>query len=168
MLYSCGPGLFDRCEHVIHAAETCRLKTVKAYSGVFHLLPLGLRVQEKIERLIDKHMLRLGIALALLLPPPRLTTQVPVNYHSHPSPPKHYGRNRGDSMETATRRYSRHIPHRIKSTTHQSVKLLRLNARSGPGFMLSPTHEEEITTLVASTLKSYKELPIRLYQVSTY
>lgn len=32
--------------------------------------------------------------------------------------------------------------------------------------MLSPTHEEEITTLVASTLKSYKDVPLRLYQIS--
>lgn len=33
-------------------------------------------------------------------------------------------------------------------------------------YLLSPTHEEEITSLVASTTKSYKELPIRLYQIS--
>lgn len=32
----------------------------QAYSGVFHLLPLGLRIQEKIERLIEKHMSKLG------------------------------------------------------------------------------------------------------------
>lgn len=34
--------------------------------------------------------------------------------------------------------------------------------------MLSPTHEEEITTLVASTLNSYKDLPLRLYQTSAF
>lgn len=28
----------------------------QAYAGIFHMLPLGLRVQEKLERLIDKHM----------------------------------------------------------------------------------------------------------------
>lgn len=32
--------------------------------------------------------------------------------------------------------------------------------------MLSPTHEEEITTLVANTVQSYKDLPLRLYQIS--
>lgn len=32
----------------------------QAHSGFFHLLPLGLRVQEKLERLIDKHMINLG------------------------------------------------------------------------------------------------------------
>lgn len=36
---------------------------VKAHSGFFHLLPLGSRVQEKLERLIDKHMSILGIPL---------------------------------------------------------------------------------------------------------
>lgn len=32
----------------------------QAYSGIFHLLPLGLRVQDKLERLIDRHMSSLG------------------------------------------------------------------------------------------------------------
>ncbi|KAL4993094.1 hypothetical protein BDV10DRAFT_179685 [Aspergillus recurvatus] len=32
----------------------------KAYAGIFHMLPLGLRVQEKLERLIDRHMQSLG------------------------------------------------------------------------------------------------------------
>jgi prolyl-tRNA synthetase len=32
--------------------------------------------------------------------------------------------------------------------------------------LLAPTHEEEITTLVARTVKSYKELPLRLYQIT--
>ncbi|KAI9488779.1 hypothetical protein BDB00DRAFT_26720 [Zychaea mexicana] len=32
-------------------------------------------------------------------------------------------------------------------------------------MLLSPTHEEEITQLVASELKSAKQLPIRLYQI---
>ena len=30
-------------------------------SGIFNLLPLGLRVQNKIEALIDKHMRAIGI-----------------------------------------------------------------------------------------------------------
>ncbi|KAH0561947.1 hypothetical protein GP486_003343 [Trichoglossum hirsutum] len=33
-------------------------------------------------------------------------------------------------------------------------------------YLLSPTHEEEITSLVDSVIKSYKELPLRLYQIS--
>lgn len=33
----------------------------KAHSGLFQFLPLGLRIQEKIERLLDKHMTKIGI-----------------------------------------------------------------------------------------------------------
>jgi prolyl-tRNA synthetase len=29
---------------------------IESHSGIFHLLPLGLRVQSKLERLLDKHM----------------------------------------------------------------------------------------------------------------
>jgi prolyl-tRNA synthetase len=32
----------------------------QAHSGIFQLLPLGLRVQDKIEKLIDKHMRSVG------------------------------------------------------------------------------------------------------------
>lgn len=35
--------------------------TAQAYTGLFHLLPLGLRVQEKIERLIEHFMDRVGM-----------------------------------------------------------------------------------------------------------
>ncbi|RFU76769.1 prolyl-trna synthetase 1 [Trichoderma arundinaceum] len=47
-----------------------------------------------------------------------------------------------------------------------SAELFRLNDRKEVPIMLSPTHEEEITTLVASTLKSYKDLPLKLYQIT--
>jgi len=33
-------------------------------------------------------------------------------------------------------------------------------------YLLSPTHEEEITSLVARTVRSYKDLPLRLYQIT--
>lgn len=43
-------------------------------------------------------------------------------------------------------------------------ELLRLKDRKDSGFLLSPTHEEEVTALVASVVHSYKDLPLRLYQ----
>ncbi|KAJ4380762.1 hypothetical protein N0V86_004124 [Didymella sp. IMI 355093] len=43
-------------------------------------------------------------------------------------------------------------------------ELLRLKDRKDSGFLLSPTHEEEVTSLVASMVHSYKDLPLRLYQ----
>lgn len=44
-------------------------------------------------------------------------------------------------------------------------ELLRINDRKESGFLLSPTHEEEITALVAGMVHSYKDLPLRLYQI---
>ena len=48
----------------------------------------------------------------------------------------------------------------------RSSELLRLEDRKGVKYLLSPTHEEEITTIIANSVQSYKELPLRLYQVS--
>ncbi len=44
-------------------------------------------------------------------------------------------------------------------------ELLQVKDRRESGFLLSPTHEEEITALVASLVHSYKDLPLRLYQI---
>jgi prolyl-tRNA synthetase len=44
--------------------------------------------------------------------------------------------------------------------------LFKFSDRKETDFLLAPTHEEEITTLVARTVKSYKELPLRLYQIT--
>jgi prolyl-tRNA synthetase len=45
-------------------------------------------------------------------------------------------------------------------------EFLRLQDRKGAKYLLSPTHEEEITEIVASSVNSYKDLPLRLYQVT--
>ncbi|KAL5465946.1 hypothetical protein PMIN06_000288 [Paraphaeosphaeria minitans] len=101
---------------------------VQAHSGVFHLLPLGLRVQNKLESLIDKHMSSIGASKVSL---------------SHIST---------EELWKQTGRYS------------SNSELLRINDRRESGFLLAPTHEEEITALVASMVQSYKDLPLRLYQ----
>ena len=46
-------------------------------------------------------------------------------------------------------------------------ELLRFKDRHGRGYCLGPTHEEVITDLVRGEIKSYKQLPINLYQVQT-
>lgn len=46
-------------------------------------------------------------------------------------------------------------------------ELLRLNDRHGRDYCLGPTHEEVITDLVRGEIKSYKQLPVNLYQVQT-
>lgn len=44
--------------------------------------------------------------------------------------------------------------------------MFRLGGPERTGYLLGPTHEEEITNLVAGTISSYKDLPLRLYQIS--
>ncbi|KAF4974504.1 hypothetical protein FZEAL_8600 [Fusarium zealandicum] len=103
----------------------------QAHSGIFQLLPLGLRVQDKIEKLLDKYMRSVGAS--------RLSLS-------------------SISSEDLWRRSDR--------LDRVAPELFRLTDRKEVPLILSPTHEEEITTLVAATLKSYKELPIRLYQIT--
>ncbi|KAH6895143.1 hypothetical protein B0T10DRAFT_477172 [Thelonectria olida] len=103
----------------------------QAHSGIFQLLPLGLRVQDKIEKLVDKHMHYIG------------ASKLSLSTISSEELWKKSGR-----LELV------------------SSELFRLADRKEVPMILSPTHEEEITTLVAGTLKSYKDLPIRLYQIT--
>ncbi|KAH7017859.1 hypothetical protein EDB80DRAFT_706199 [Ilyonectria destructans] len=103
----------------------------QAHSGIFQLLPLGLRVQDKIEKLIDKHMQSVGAS--------RLSLST-------------------ISSEDLWRKSGR--------LDLVASELFRVADRKENPLILSPTHEEEITTLVAGTLKSYKDLPIRLYQIT--
>ena len=44
-------------------------------------------------------------------------------------------------------------------------ELMRLVDRHDHGFCLGPTHEELITSLVKGELRSYKQLPVNLYQI---
>ncbi|MFJ7667734.1 proline--tRNA ligase [Lysinibacillus sp. NPDC097195] len=46
-------------------------------------------------------------------------------------------------------------------------ELMRLQDRHNRDFALGPTHEEVITTLVRDEIKSYKKLPLTLYQIQT-
>ncbi|WP_147822282.1 proline--tRNA ligase [Salidesulfovibrio onnuriiensis] len=46
-------------------------------------------------------------------------------------------------------------------------ELLRFNDRHGRDYCLGPTHEEVITDLVRGEVRSYKQLPVNLYQVQT-
>jgi len=46
-------------------------------------------------------------------------------------------------------------------------ELIRLKDRHQRGFVLGPTHEEVITSLVAAEAGSYRQLPLRLYQIQT-
>ncbi len=101
-------------------------------SGIYDMLPLGLKVLRKVEQIIREEMNRAG-AQEVLLPmvqPSELW--------------KETGRWEGNGKE-----------------------LLRFKDRHERDFCLGPTHEEIITDLVRREVKSYKELPIALYQIQT-
>ncbi|EED24118.1 prolyl-tRNA synthetase [Talaromyces stipitatus ATCC 10500] len=102
----------------------------QAYSGIFHMLPLGLRVQNKLEALIDRHMESLGASKV--------------------------------SLSSLSSQELWEKTGRLKSGS----EVFKFNDRKESRFLLAPTHEEEITSLVASLVNSYKELPLRLYQIT--
>ncbi|MCJ1470244.1 hypothetical protein MMC07_008889 [Pseudocyphellaria aurata] len=103
----------------------------QSHSGFFQLLPLGLRIQEKIEKLLDKHMVKVG------------ASKVSLSTFSTEDLWEKSGRLKKGSSE-----------------------LFRLQDRKETKFLLSPTHEEEITAIVRDIVHSYKELPLRLYQIT--
>ena len=49
----------------------------------------------------------------------------------------------------------------------QGKELMRFKDRHLHDLALGPTHEEVVTSLVAGELKSYKQLPLNLYQIQT-
>ncbi|PPJ53400.1 hypothetical protein CBER1_00939 [Cercospora berteroae] len=103
----------------------------QAQSGIFHLLPLGLRVLDKVEHMIDKHMQSVGAA------------KVSLSSLSSTDLWEKSGRLDGRDKE-----------------------LFQLRDRKDAKFLLAPTHEEEITTIVKNAVHSYKDLPLRLYQIT--
>ncbi|KKA30201.1 hypothetical protein TD95_001903 [Thielaviopsis punctulata] len=99
--------------------------------GMFHMLPLGLRVQKKIEALLDYYMQSVG------------------------------GTRLGMSAISSKDLW-------VKSGRYEAMapEVLQLQDRKGAPYLLGPTHEEEITNLVAKNVNSYKDLPLRLYQIT--
>ncbi|KAL5594553.1 uncharacterized protein BROUX77_007900 [Berkeleyomyces rouxiae] len=99
--------------------------------GVFHMLPLGLRVQKKIEALLDIYMQSVG------------------------------GTRLGMSAISSKELW-------VKSGRYQAMapETFQFQDRKDSSYLLGPTHEEEVTNLVSKTVKSYKELPLRLYQIT--
>jgi hypothetical protein len=45
------------------------------------------------------------------------------------------------------------------------IQLFRLKDRKGTEHLLAPTHEEEITALVAKEVVGWRSLPVRVYQI---
>lgn len=99
-------------------------------AGIYELLPLGVRVQQKIAAIVREEMNASG-AQEVLMP-----AILPAEYFQETGRWELYG-----------------------ST------LLRLKDRKGGDYHLGPTHEEIITDMVRREVKSYKQLPLNLYQI---
>lgn len=67
------------------------------------------------------------------------------------------------------------MPHLLPATLWQEsgrykkygAEMFRLQDRHGRESLLGPTHEETFTEIVAKNLKSYKQMPLALYQIQT-
>jgi len=93
------------------------------------MLPLGLRIQSKIEALIDKHMQSLS------------ASKVSLSSISSQKLWEQTGR-----LQTGS-------------------EFFRFKDRRDAQWLLAPTHEEEITSLVKDVVHAPGHLPIRLYQI---
>jgi prolyl-tRNA synthetase len=102
----------------------------KSAAGVYSLLPLGVRVVQKIERIVREELDRAG-AQEVLLP------------MFHPA-----------ELWQESGRWQAYGP-----------ELLRVKDRKGAEFAVSPTAEEAIVDLVRRDVRSFRQLPLTLYQI---
>jgi prolyl-tRNA synthetase len=102
----------------------------KLAAGIYSLLPLGMRVVAKVERIIREELTRAG-AEEVLLP------------MVHPA-----------ELWQESGRWQKYGP-----------ELLRIKDRKNADFAVSPTAEEAICDLVRRDVKSYRQLPLNLFQI---
>ena len=104
----------------------------KVAAGVYSFLPIGLRVIQKIEKIIREEMTLAG-ASEVLLP-----AVIPGELWKESGRWDAYG-----------------------------AQLLRFTDRKEAPFVIGPTHEESIVDLVRDDVKSYRQLPLNLFQIQT-
>lgn len=103
-------------------------------------------MQEKLERLIDKHMQSLG-RISLLRFHERFLTE-------------YTGASKVSLSSISSQELWEH-----SGRLTESSEVFRFQDRKETRYLLAPTHEEEITALVGGLTSSYKSLPLRLYQI---
>jgi len=101
-------------------------------AGAYTYLPLGLRVLNKVARIVREEMDAAG-ALELLMP-----ALQPVELWRESGRYETFGE-----------------------------LLMQLKTSSGQHVALGPTHEEVVTDIARALFKSYKQLPVTLYQIQT-
>jgi prolyl-tRNA synthetase len=104
----------------------------KLAAGIYTILPLGVRVMQKVERIIREEMNRAG-AQEVVMP-----CLLPADLWQESGRWEQYGK-----------------------------ELFRLKDRHDRDYCLGPTHEEVITDLARREIRSYRQLPINLYQIQT-
>jgi prolyl-tRNA synthetase len=104
----------------------------KVAAGIYSFLPLGLRVVQKVSRIVREEMNRAG-ASEVFMP-----AVIPGELWQESGRWDKYG-----------------------------AQLLRLKDRKGGDFVVGPTHEEVICALVRSDVRSWRQLPLNLYQIQT-
>jgi prolyl-tRNA synthetase len=102
----------------------------KVASGIYELLPFGLKAMRKVEKVIREEMERIG-AQEVLLP-----VVIPAELWKESGRWEEYGK-----------------------------ELLRFKDRHDRDFCLGPTHEEVVTDLVRREVRSYRQLPLCLFQI---
>lgn len=102
----------------------------KKASGLYDILPLGVRVLLKIEKIIREEMNRAGAQEVIL----------PI---MHPA-----------ELWIESGRWNAY-----------GKEMIKFEDRHGRSYALGPTAEEMITDLVRKEVKSYKDLPLNLYQI---
>ncbi|TMC88783.1 MAG: proline--tRNA ligase [Chloroflexi bacterium] len=107
-------------------------------SGVYSLLPPGTRVIHKISQIVREEMDRAG-GQEVIMPvlQPKDLWDIP---------PAGGGPTRSEVFGDV---------------------LFKLKDRKGRDMVLGPTHEEVVTTLVSEFVRSYRDLPQRIYQIQT-
>ncbi|MEK7872172.1 MAG: proline--tRNA ligase [Nitrospirota bacterium] len=106
--------------------------TRKLAAGIYTYLPLGLRIMNKMIKIVREEMERIG-AQELLMPAVQ-----------------------PDELWQESGRWDLY-----------GKELLRFKDRHGREFCIGPTHEEVITDLMRREIRSYRQLPITLYQIQT-
>jgi prolyl-tRNA synthetase len=109
----------------------------KEMAGVYSYLPLGVRVLRKIEDIIRHHMDTVGTEILMPSLSPEERWQVT---------------GRLDSIDVLMKT----IP--ANKASHE---------RSANSYVLNPTHEDVITPIVRDVARSYRDLPVSVYQIQT-
>ena len=109
----------------------------KEMAGVYTMLPLGLRVLRKIEDLIRFHMDPIGSEILM----PALSPEE-----------RWMATGRLDSIDVL-----------MKTSAANKVS----QEKSSHSYILNPTHEDVITPIVKDMARSYRDLPVKVYQIQS-